>query len=175
MKTRSLLLSSAFALLPLLGLTGCPVSLDGASCPCAEGNTCCPDNVCVPLSSACRPLGVLGTWQTSAASVELTVTFSGSMNSGTAELIQTTALSGDLPSCRVQLIGTGTFEVMGTSITIQTQTGKQRTTSCSFPDTETPIADQQPLMNFAMALSGPFFITKSQLKLGNSYPAFDRR
>lgn len=68
----------------------------------------------------------------------------------------------------------GTFQVTGQSVTITAADAKQRTAGCSFPDTEQP-TDKQAAMNYAGALSGPFLVTATTLRLGASYPQFTRK
>lgn len=117
---------------------------------------------------------LLGNWESKVSTVTLTATFAGSPESGTATLVQSISLSGDTPTCRADYVDTGTFQVTGQSVTITVTDAKQRTSGCSFPDTEQP-ADKQAGMNFAGALSGPFIVTETSLRLGASYPQFTRK
>ena len=119
--------------------------------------------------------GLLGGWQTTLASVVVTVTFSGSATSGTVETMQSTAVSGDLATCRTDLIGTGPFTVSGTSVTLTATSARQKTAGCTNPDTDTPLTDISAQMNFAGALSGPFVLTDTTLMLGTSYPTLTRK
>lgn len=117
---------------------------------------------------------LLGNWETKVGSVTITVTFSGSPDSGTSTTVQSTPVGGDTPTCRAENVGIGTFQVSGSSVTLTVTEAKQRTSGCSFPDSEMP-TDKKPAMNFASALSGPFFVDDTQLQLGSSYPQFTRK
>lgn len=120
------------------------------------------------------PPSLLGNWETKVDSVTIGVTFAGSPESGTSTTVQSTPVGGDMPTCRAENVGIGTFQVLGTSVTLTVTEAKQRTRGCSFPDSEMP-TDKNPAMNFASALSGPFVMNDPQLQLGNSYPKFTRK
>lgn len=118
---------------------------------------------------------VVGTWKSDVSGVTITAVFSGSATSGTAQLTQTTAVGGDTATCRSSSISNGAYTVSGSSITITATSAHQTTTGCSFADTDTPISDLGPSMSFAAALSGPFVLTDTTLKLGASYPTLTRQ
>lgn len=115
-----------------------------------------------------------GVWQTTLGGVAITVTFSGE-TSGAVETVQSTTGPDGVPACRLDLVGTGTFVVSGSSVTLTTPSGVQHVHGCpTTPDSETPLSDPMPLMSFAAALSGPFVLTETTLQLGSSYPILTR-
>ena len=117
---------------------------------------------------------LLGTWQTNVGMVAISVSFSGSATTGTVQTVQSSPVGGDLPSCRGDVVGNGTFVVSGGAVTLDTPAGVQRTHGCMAADTESPLTDATPLRNFAGALSGPFVLTETTLMLGTSYPQLNR-
>jgi hypothetical protein len=120
---------------------------------------------------------LLGTWESRVDPVVITAVFTspgGASGSGAVTTVQSTPVGGDQPTCRAEYVYTGTFQVSGSSVTLNLTTAKMRTVGCSSPDSETP-ADPQLAMNFAGALSGPFLLSETQLKLGNAYPTFTRK
>jgi len=118
---------------------------------------------------------VVGTWKSEVSGVTITAVFSGSATSGTAQLTQTATVSGDTATCRSSSISNGAYTVSGSSITITATSARQTTSGCSFADTDTPVSDLGPSMNFAAALSGPFVLTDTTLKLGTAYPTLTRQ
>ena len=117
---------------------------------------------------------LLGTWETKVDPVTISVTFTGSAASGTATAVQSTPVSDDRPTCHVELTDTGSYHVAGTSVTLTASGSTQRISGCSTPDLEGP-GNQDAASSFFGALSGPFILNDSELRLGNSYPTFTRK
>lgn len=115
---------------------------------------------------------LLGSWATQASGVALRATFSGEETGGSAKLSQ--VLSTDAANCQTSLFADGKFTASNSSITITVTSAHQTTTAGCGAVTDTPITDLTPLQNFAGALSGPYVLTETTLKLGNAYPTFDR-
>lgn len=114
-----------------------------------------------------------GDWETQVDTVRLEATFTGDVERGTVKLAQ--SVPGGAPTCEIASRTEGTYSVSGTSITITVTSARQTTSSaCGGGATDTAIADLGPLQNFASALSGPFVLTEATLKLGSSYPTFNR-
>jgi len=117
---------------------------------------------------------LLGSWESRVDSVVITADFTGTATAGNVTTVQSAQVGGDTPTCRSEYVGIGTFTVSETSLTIAVSDAKIRTLGCSFPDSENP-GDRQSAMNFAGALSGPFELSETQLRLGNAYPIFTRK
>lgn len=116
---------------------------------------------------------LVGDWEAAVDTVRLEATFAGDGASGSAKLAQ--IVPGDVASCEIATRTEGTYAVSGTAITITVASARQITSSaCSGGATDTAVADLGPLQSFASALSGPFVLTESTLKLGSSYPTFSR-
>lgn len=114
-----------------------------------------------------------GTWETNVSTVKLRAVFVGNEATGSAKLTQITP--GDTATCEISLISDGSFTLAGASITITATSARQTTSAgCNGGESDTAVTDLTPQQNFASALSGPFVLTKTTLKLGNSYPTFMR-
>jgi len=118
--------------------------------------------------------GIVGVWQATITNVVLTTTLSGNATSGPSKLSQQTMVGGDLATCRADQISDGSYDVSGSSITFTVTSAHQVSSGCSFPDSDTPITDLHASQNYATALSGPFVLTDTTLKLGMAYPTFTR-
>jgi hypothetical protein len=118
-------------------------------------------------------LTLVGTWESQVDTVRLRAVFTGKHTSGTFALSQ--FVPGDTATCETGIHSEGMFTNLNKSLVLPVASGHQTTSAgCSGGATDTPVSDLMPLQNFADALSGPYVLTETTVKLGSSYPMFTR-